>query len=223
VVLTHAHGSELQRQSSAEGRHVHALLNARVEQLAESVPFPAALTRDLHVYPDFHGNRSPLADPSLRGMISGLRLSDSVDALALVYLATVQALAHGTRYVLDVMNAHGHRVRTLVATGGDAKNPLFLREHADATGCRIVLPQQPEAVLLGSAMLGAVASGRQPSVLSAMQAMSGVSKVIEPARGDVAAYHALKHEVFQKMVHDQLEYRRLMHKARVAPSTLAKE
>ncbi len=28
------------------------------------------LTRDLHVYPDYHGNRSPLADPELRGMVS---------------------------------------------------------------------------------------------------------------------------------------------------------
>ena len=30
------------------------------------------LTRDIHVWPDFHGNRSPLADPSLRGMVSWL-------------------------------------------------------------------------------------------------------------------------------------------------------
>jgi FGGY-family pentulose kinase len=210
VVSSHARGAELLRRAAAEGSHVHALLNARLQHLERSVPFPAALTRDLHVYPDFHGNRSPLADPSLRGMISGLRLSDSVDALALSYLATVQAVAHGTRHIIDVMNAHGHRVRTLVATGGDAKNPLFLREHADATGCPIVLPREPEAVLLGSAMLGAVASGAQPSVIGAMQAMSGVSEVVKPAGGEVAAYHALKHEVFQRMVRDQLEYRRLM-------------
>lgn len=28
------------------------------------------LTQDFHVYPDFHGNRSPVADPTLKGMVS---------------------------------------------------------------------------------------------------------------------------------------------------------
>lgn len=28
------------------------------------------LTKELHVWPDFHGNRSPIADPNLRGMVS---------------------------------------------------------------------------------------------------------------------------------------------------------
>lgn len=36
------------------------------------------LTSSLHVWPDFHGNRSPLADPTLKGMVSerdtGLRI-----------------------------------------------------------------------------------------------------------------------------------------------------
>lgn len=27
------------------------------------------LTKHLHMWPDFHGNRSPLADPSLLGMV----------------------------------------------------------------------------------------------------------------------------------------------------------
>lgn len=27
------------------------------------------LTKDLHVWPDFHGNRSPLDDPTMRGMV----------------------------------------------------------------------------------------------------------------------------------------------------------
>lgn len=73
------------------------------------------LTKEIHVWPDFHGNRSPLADPTLKGMVkiffyafknrsfhkllslnimqvSGLSLSVDKENLALYYLATVQAL-----------------------------------------------------------------------------------------------------------------------------------
>jgi FGGY-family pentulose kinase len=213
VIHAHARGPELAAEAAAKGTSVYARLNERLDRLATGAAFPAALTRDLHVLPDHHGNRSPRADPTLRGMISGLRLTDSADALALVYLATVQAIAHGTRHILDTMNDGGYRIKTLFASGGDAKNPLFLREHADITGCRVVLPKEPEAVLLGAAILGAVASGDQPSVLAAMGTMSGVERVIEAARGDVVGYHAAKHRVFQRMYADQMEYRSLMRGA----------
>ena len=179
-------------EAEAHDESVYARLNARLTELAERdrCRFPAELTRELHVLPDHHGNRSPRADPSLTGMVSGLKLRDSVDALALLYLATVQAIAHGTKHIIDAMNAHGYRIDTIIACGGDTKNPVFLREHADVTGCRIVLPQEPEAVLLGAAMLGAVASGQQPSLLAAMAAMNQAATVLEPAGGEVAAYHA---------------------------------
>ena len=55
------------------------------------------------MYPDFHGNRSPLADPDMRGSICGLTLSKDEDNLALVYLAAVQAAAYGTKDIMDRM------------------------------------------------------------------------------------------------------------------------
>ena len=210
VIHTHARHAELQTQAVARGTTVYALLNERLERLAVDVPFAAALTRDLHVYPDFHGNRSPRADATLRGMVSGLRLTDTVDSLALTYLATIQSLALGTRHIVDVMNSRGYAIDTLIACGGDLKNPVFVQEHADATGCRLVLPREPEAVILGAAMLGAVAAGAHPTVESAMAAMSGASRVIEPARGGVADYHARKYAVFHRMYADQLAYRESM-------------
>jgi FGGY-family pentulose kinase len=212
TVFSHARGAELRDAAQARGTTAHALLNERLEALALAghVAFPALLTRDLHVLPDHHGNRSPRADPSLRGMVSGLKLTDSLDSLALLYLATVQAVAHGTRHILDTMNAHGYRIDTLFACGGDSKNPVFLREHADVTGCRIVLPKEPEAVLLGAAILGAVASGDHASLLSAMAQMNAAATVLEPARGETAAYHHKKHAVFLRMHADQLAYRDLM-------------
>jgi FGGY-family pentulose kinase len=212
VVHTHARGAELaaQAQARAPGESAYALLNARLDALAADVPFPAALARELHVLPDHHGNRSPRGDATLRGMVSGLKLSDSFDSLALLYLATVQAIAHGTRHIVDVLRANGYAIDTILACGGDTKNPVFLREHADATGCRIVLPREPEAVLLGAAILGAVASGDQPSVVGAMGQMTSAGRVVEPTGGDVARFHDRKHRVFLRMYEDQMAYRELM-------------
>ena len=210
VIDSHSRGAELRTLTRDQGTTAYALLNERLDRLGREVRFGAELTRDLHVLPYFHGNRSPRADPSLRGTVSGLRLTDSLDALALLYLATIQAIAHGTRHILDVMNQHGHRIDTIFACGGDTRNSVFVREHADVTGCRVVLPEEPEAVLLGSAILGAVASGDQPSVLSGMTGMSRVGRVLEPGPTDVRGYHARKHAVFQRMYEDQMAYRRLM-------------
>jgi ribulose kinase len=212
TVFGHARGVELAASAQQQGTSPYALLNARLEALTQSsgAAFPAQLTRELHVEPDHHGNRSPRADPTLRGMVSGLNLGTDVDALARLYLATIQAIAYGTRHIIEALNQQGYRIDTLLATGGDAKNPVFVREHSDATGCRIVLPAEPEAVLLGSAILGAVAAGDQPSVLSAMSAMSRAGSVVEPSSAAVRAFHDRKYAVFQAMHQHQLEYRRLM-------------
>jgi FGGY-family pentulose kinase len=210
TIAAHARGAELAAEARREGTTPQAILNRRLDALAAGARFPAEVTRGLHVLPDHHGNRSPRADPSLRGMVSGLKLSDSIDQLALLYLATIQAIALGTRHILEAMNDEGYRIRTIFASGGDTKNPVFVREHADATGCRVVLPAEPEAVLLGAAILGAVAAGDEPSVLAAMGAMSRAGRTVEPAGGEVARYHAGKYRVFHRMHTDQLAYRALM-------------
>ncbi len=207
VVQTHAAYAGL----LAEGGSIFERLNDRLAQLAQAdaAAHPSMLAAGLHVDPDYHGNRSPRADASLRGMISGLSLSAGPDDLARLYLATLQALAYGTRHIIETLNATGYRIDTILASGGFTKNPVFLREHADATGCRIVLPEEPEAVLLGAAILGAVAGGAYGSVQQGMAAMTRAGRVIEPDPTS-AAFHDRKYKVFLRMTEDQLAYRALM-------------
>ncbi|ONG56381.1 ribulokinase [Pseudoroseomonas deserti] len=209
VITTHAAYPEERARAEAAGQTIYQALNARLERLAEGLDHPARLTAGLHVMPDFHGNRSPRGDASLSGMISGLTLSATADDLARLYLATLQAVAYGTRHIIETMNRQGYAIDTVLACGGGTKNPVFLREHADATGCTLVLPREPEAILLGAAMLGAVAGQAFGDLDQAMDSMSGAGETIRP---DPAAqrYHDRKYAIFKEMYEDQMKYRKMM-------------
>jgi FGGY-family pentulose kinase len=208
IVNSHARGADI--AAAAGARSVYQVLNERLDALAAGQPFPAGLTRGLHVLPYFHGNRSPRADATLRGMVSGLSLSDTADDLARLYLATTQGIAYGTRHIIEAFNAQGYAIDTIIACGGQSKNPVFLREHADATGCAVALPEEPDAVLLGAAILGAVAGGAHPDIPAAMAAMTRAHIAVTPAGGRVADFHAAKYAVFRRMYDDQMAYRALM-------------
>ena len=84
-----------------------------------------------------------------------------------------------------------------------------MQEHADVTGCEIYLSPDAEPVLLGSAMLVAVASDIYPSVLAAIDSMSPEAEVVKPNRSRGPLLEA-KHRVFLQMYEHQLEYRRMM-------------
>ena len=143
---------------------MYQLLNDRLLALAGSKEDIALLTRHIHVLPYFHGNRSPRANPNLRGVVTGLRMTQTLDDLALIYLATIRAIALGTRHIIEEMNKAGYAIDTIMGCGGGTKNPIFIQEHANATGCAMLLPEESEAVLLGSAMLGSVAAGFYASI-----------------------------------------------------------
>lgn len=68
VIESHpAYGRLIQLASE---KHPQAYLNEILQELA--VDGTEKLTREIHVWPDYHGNRSPLADSSMRGMVKYL-------------------------------------------------------------------------------------------------------------------------------------------------------
>ncbi|KAL6523431.1 hypothetical protein OROGR_017034 [Orobanche gracilis] len=179
IIENHVASPRLANEAASRSVSIFELLNEILESMKQEVgsPFIAALTTDLHVLPDFHGNRSPIADPLSKGMICGLTLDTSEKQLALLYLATVQGIAYGARHIVEHCNANGHKIDTLLACGGLTRNSLFIQEHADITGYPIVLPREKEPVLLGAAILGAVASKKYFTVREAMTALNAAGQV----------------------------------------------
>lgn len=197
----------LLQEAKAQRCTTYEVLNRRVAELEKTTPFP---THDYHVLGYFLGNRSPLADPTLKGAITGLSLhDDNLDALAVRYLAALQAVAYGTRHILEAMAENGCAVKKIRMCGGGTKNPLWLREHANITGVDIEVITESESMLLGSAILAAYAAGSFSTLKDAMQQMSEVKTCIQPDTGS-AAYHDKKYKVFRMMHQDFLKYRNIM-------------
>ncbi|KAL9224125.1 hypothetical protein vseg_000193 [Gypsophila vaccaria] len=216
IIENNVASPHLANRAASQGTTVYALLNKMLESMVEeeNSPFLAALTKDLHVLPDFHGNRSPIADPTAKGMVCGLTLDTSEKQLALQYLATVQGIAYGTRHIVEHCNANGHKIDTLLACGGLAKNPLYVQEHADIIGYPIILPRENESVLLGAAILGAVAAKKYSSLQEAMKSLNAAGQVVYPTKDpQMKKYHDAKYKIFRDLYEKQLSYRSLMAEA----------
>jgi ribulose kinase len=107
------------------------------------------------------------------------------------------------------MNAAGHQIERIVMCGGGTKNPYWLRENADATGCEIHLVSEEDAVTLGAALLGAVASGAFASMPDA------AAQLVRPggsvaARASTRAFHDAKYAIYLQMYQDMDRYRTAM-------------
>ena len=196
----------VEETAAREGRNVYAVLNDWTADLRRRESAP---TRDLHVLPDHHGNRSPRANARARGTVTGLTLESGPDALARLYLATIQALAYGTRHIVDSMNAAGHRIERIVMCGGGTRNPLLLQEHADVLGRDFHLVAEEDAVTLGAALLAATASGRFADLPEAAVAMVRPGGKI-CARAAERVFHDAKYRVFLQLYEDQQRYRARM-------------
>jgi FGGY-family pentulose kinase len=171
IVRWHAAGGE-------PDAAMHARIAARVLELRAAEGL--GLAGRLHVLPDFHGNRSPFADPHALGVISGLGLDASFDSLCRLYWRTAVAIALGVRHILETLADKGYPVDMLHVSGGHSRNPLLMELYADATGRTVVEPLAGEAMLAGTAMAAATAAGLYPGLEAACVAMSREGRVRAP-------------------------------------------
>ncbi|KAH3661649.1 hypothetical protein OGAPHI_006499 [Ogataea philodendri] len=161
VLSTHPAYTELGVASEASGASRFDYLNTRLEMLKKSTKERSvvALAKNLFFYGDFHGNRSPIADPTMRASIIGQSMDVSLDALAVEYLAACEFIGQQTRHIIEKMEAAGYKINAIFMSGGQCRNGLLMRLLADCTGLPIVIPRYIDAsVVFGAAMLGAVAA-----------------------------------------------------------------
>ncbi|MBI5793613.1 FGGY-family carbohydrate kinase, partial [Candidatus Uhrbacteria bacterium] len=116
----------IKQKAQDENVTVYQYLNNIIAEIKRRENKGPEIVKDLNVLPYFLGNRSPQADPAARGIISGLTLDESIETVAKRYYAAIQAIAYGTRHIIEEMNKHGYRIKRIHACGGGTKNLLWL-------------------------------------------------------------------------------------------------
>ena len=157
LIRSHPAHAEAEAAARSAGLDVLQFLEQRIVSRAGGIAEAAKLARDIHVLPEFLGNRSPYADPDSRAVIMGLDLDADIEAMERLFVAGLCGLAYGLADVVDAFEAHAVDSRMMVMSGGGARSPLVRQIMADTTGLAVALPRTQEPVLLGAAMLGAVA------------------------------------------------------------------
>jgi D-ribulokinase len=201
LLKSHPAHVAVEAAAKSDGIDVIKFLEKRILARVGSAGAAALLARHVHVLPEFLGNRSPYADPGSRAVIAGLDLDTDIGVLERLFVAGLCGLAYGLADVIDAFQAHGVAGRTIVIGGGASRSPLVRQFMADTTGYTVALPQTQEPVLLGAAMLGAVASGAHRSINGAMASMSAIGRLSDVTKPEMADFHRRKRGV-HKMLRD---------------------
>ena len=139
----------------------------------------------LVVLEHWQGNRTPWVDAESRGVIRGLTLKHTP---AHIYRAIMEGVVYGTQIIIKKMEEGGVIIDEIIACGGATKSELWMQIHADVTGKQINIPEEQQAVSLGSAIAGTVAAGIYPDLRTGADAMVRISKVIIPNNNQTEIY-----------------------------------
>ena len=174
-------------EADAKGISIHQLLTEKASLLRPGESGLMALDW-------WNGNRSVLVDADLTGMLLGMTLTTRPEE---IYRALIEALAYGTRVIVEAFEQHGVPVKALYACGGIAKkNPMLMQIYSDVLGREIRIVRSTQASALGSAMFGATAAGKAnggyDSVNDAAREMGGSEeKFYSPNHENHAVYNEL--------------------------------
>ncbi len=155
------------------------------------------LAKGLHVVPEFLGNRAPFADPHARAVIVGLGMERDMNSMVALYVAGLCGIGYGLRQIIDTQVAFGAGVERIVISGGAGQHDLIRQLLADTTRVPVTSSETEEPVLLGSAILGAVAARKFKHLRQAMSTLNRARRTYEPAVGGVAELHGRRYEAFR--------------------------
>jgi D-ribulokinase len=222
LVRSHPAYNEAAAAAHAAGMEILEFLERRIVSRSKTLGEAALLARGIHVLPEFLGNRSPFADPDSRAVVAGMDLDVDIGSMERLFVAGLCGLAYGLADVVDAFRSHGVDSDLMVIGGGAGRSALVRQIMADTTGLTVAVSETQEPVLLGAAMLGAVAGGSYGSIGEAMASMSAIGRRSEPTAPGTADFHRTKRQVHGLMRKLDRESREAMHGIELIPGAETK-
>ncbi|KAH6872410.1 FGGY family of carbohydrate kinase [Alternaria rosae] len=217
VIETHPAFNEAVSVAETYNTNIYDYLNEHLLEMAEAekAPHIAWLGRHFFFYGDLFGNRSPIADPNMKGSVIGLSSDKSLDGLALYYYATMEFIALQTHQIVSAMNASGHVISSIFMSGSQCQNSLLMQLMATACDMPVLIPRYVHAAVVhGAAMLGAKAAstdkdGNSEPLWDIMDRLSKPGKTVKPlADKTVKKLLDAKYKVFLEQCEGQQRYRK---------------
>ncbi len=138
----------------------------------------------------FNGRRTPDANHTLKGAVTGLNLGTDAPRM---FKALVEATAFGAKRIVERFHSEGVTIRQVIGIGGvSKKSPFVMQTLANVLNMPIKIVQSEQACALGAAVCAATAAGIYPDMSTAQAAMaSGYDAEFQPQAEKVGVYEKL--------------------------------
>jgi L-ribulokinase len=179
-----------QKQAEKLAADIIPRLSEKAAALPLSINDPVALDW-------FNGRRTPDANHTLKGLISGLNLGSDASH---IFKSLVEATAFGSKAIVDRFRTEGVKIEKVVAIGGVAKkSPFVMQVLSDVLNMPIRVVRSEQACALGAAMCAATAAGVYPSMEAAQAAMSSGFDAEYLPNVEKAKIYAVLYEKYVKL------------------------
>ena len=166
---------------------IPSLQTALLPHLAEQASQLPVRSTDIVSLDWLNGRRTPDANHTLKGAISGLNLGSSA---AHVFKSLVEATAYGARRIAERFVEEGVPIQQVIAIGGVARKSAFVMQTlADVMNVPIKVAESDQCCARGAAVCAAVAAGIYPTFAEAQKAMASAFDAVYTPRPERAAVY----------------------------------
>jgi xylulokinase len=134
------------------------------------------------------GERTPHADPNIRGSFIGL---DGSHTRAHLTRAVLEGITFSLQESIDIFRKAGKKIDTVISIGGGAKSELWLQLQADIFNATVIRLENEQGPGMGAAMLAAYGCGWFDSLEQCAKVFIRRAGQYTPNSDRVAAYEQL--------------------------------